>query len=136
MISAPPEAVVLDASALVELLLGTELGGAVRSRLRHTSLHAPAHLDAEVISALGRMHRAGRLPASEVKRRLGALVRAPIERHALGPLVDGAWDRRENLRLLDALYVELAVGLDCHLVTTDGRLARAAGEAQLVELAT
>lgn len=51
------EALVIDASALLEALLGTELGWAVRARLRGGDLHAPAHLDAEVLSALGRLHR-------------------------------------------------------------------------------
>ena len=35
--------VVVDASALVDLLLDNELGGAVRRRLAGHALHAPAH---------------------------------------------------------------------------------------------
>jgi predicted nucleic acid-binding protein len=38
-------------------------------------------------------------------------------------LVEGAWSRRQNLRLVDALYVELALRLEAPLVTTGGRLA-------------
>ena len=47
------------------------------------------------------------------------------EVHALDGLVLGAWARRHNLRLTDALYVELAAQLDTVVVTTDRRLARA-----------
>ncbi len=35
---------------------------------------------------------------------------------------NGAWNRRGNLRLVDALYVELAEQLDAPIITTDGRL--------------
>jgi predicted nucleic acid-binding protein len=114
--------VVVDASAMVDLLLDNELGGAVRRRLAGHALHAPAHLDAEVLSALGRLHRAGALKAEEVESRLHHLVAAPIQRHRVSDLLIGAWSRRHQLRLVDALYVQLAVLRDLPLVTTDRRL--------------
>lgn len=64
--SSVPESVVVDASAMVEALVGTRLGGATRTRLRGCELHAPAHLDTEVLSALGRLHRAGDVDADTV----------------------------------------------------------------------
>jgi predicted nucleic acid-binding protein len=114
--------VVVDASATVDLLLGNEVGGAVRRRLAGHALHAPAHLDAEVLSALGRLHRAGDLEAEDVESRLRDLVAAPIQRHDVGELLIGTWSRRHQLRLVDALYVQLAVIRDLPLVTTDRRL--------------
>lgn len=54
---AAPETVVVDASMLVDLLAETDYAAAVTARLRGTALHAPALLDAEVLSALGRLHR-------------------------------------------------------------------------------
>ena len=57
---------VIDASAMVDLLLGGPLGEAVGRRLRGHALHAPAHLAAEVLSALGRLSRADALAASDV----------------------------------------------------------------------
>ncbi|MDQ6774972.1 MAG: PIN domain-containing protein [Actinomycetota bacterium] len=127
----PPESVVLDASAMVEALLGTAVGLAVRERIRGCELHAPAHLDAEVLSALGRLHRAGELAAAAVSAGLKELASAPLRRHLLAGLLNGAWKARERLRLVDALYVELAGSLSATLVTTDSRLAR---ECQLAEL--
>ena len=124
--------VVVDASALVDLLLGSPLGEPVRRRLEGHHLHAPGHLDAEVLSALGRLHRAGKLSPAAVARRLRHLVTAPIRRHELAPLVEGAWNLRHNLRLVDALYVELAMRLEATLVTTDSALAAAAPAAELV----
>ncbi len=114
--------VVLDASAFVDLLLGNPLGGAVRARLTGQSLQAPGHIDAEVLSALGRLSRAGDLDDDTVTRLLGHVVDAPIERHPVQWLVVGAWARRSRLRLADALYVELATARDAPLVTTDRRL--------------
>ena len=114
--------VVADASAIVDLLLANDLGQAVGKRLAGTALHAPAHLDAEVLSALGRLHRAGDLDADTVEIKLNAMAAAPIARHEVGALLLGAWARRHQLHLADALYVELAARLDCPLVTTDQRL--------------
>ena len=117
--------VVVDASAMVDLLLDNELGAAVRRRLAGNALHAPAHLDAEVLSTFGRLHRAGDLEVDDVQARLRVLVAAPIRRHDVSDLVIGAWSRRHQLRLVDALYVELAVSRDLPLITTDRRLGGA-----------
>lgn len=58
---------------------------------------------------------------------------APIQRHPLASLLTGAWARRENQRLVDALYSELAAALDSiPLLTTDARLARADDHAEVV----
>jgi predicted nucleic acid-binding protein len=113
---------VLDASALTDLLLANDRGEAVRWRVAGHVLHAPSHLDAEVMHALGRLHDAGDLGDSDVATRMAALVAAPIERHLVHELVLGAWSRRHRLGLADALYVELATTRGWPLVTTDGRL--------------
>jgi predicted nucleic acid-binding protein len=131
-----PEALVLDASALVEALIGTTIGTSVRARMRGCELHAPAHLDAEVLSALGRLHRAGDVNDALVSNALAELVRAPIRRHHLAQLLAGAWAARDRLRLVDALYVELSNALAARLLTTDARLARAHDAAELVTAAT
>jgi predicted nucleic acid-binding protein len=114
--------VVVDASALVDLLLGAELGQAVSKRLRGQTMHAPAHADAEVLSALGRLHRAGDVDAASVERAIADVAVAPIERHPVAKLLAGAWSRRQQLRLADALYLELATQLGLPLITTDRRL--------------
>jgi predicted nucleic acid-binding protein len=114
---------VIDASALVDLLLGGPVGDAVARRIASHALHGPAHLDSEVFSAMGRLYRAGEIDVDEVETLIGQLVSAPIVRHPLPPLLRGAWERRGSLRLADALYVELAVGLQVILVTTDVGLA-------------
>ena len=126
------EPVVVDASAVVDLLLGADAATAVSARLRHCALHAPAHLDAEVLSALGRVFHAGYLSSEAVERRLGSFTSMPLMRHPLAPLLAGAWGRRDELRLVDALYVELSAHLETPLITTDQRLSRAAPLAELI----
>jgi predicted nucleic acid-binding protein len=100
--------------------------------MRGCELHCPAHLDAEVLSALGRLHRAGELAADAVTAALGELETAPIARHPLADLLAGAWRVRDRFRLVDALYVELSERISADLLTTDVRLAQAAPMAELV----
>lgn len=119
---AEPAEAVLDASALVDLLLGNEMGHAVHRRITGHGLHAPAHVDAEVLSAASRLHRAGALEAHDVEALLRRLAAAPIQRHPVAGLLVGAWSRRHNLRMADAVYVELATSLSLPLITTDRRL--------------
>ncbi len=131
------DSVVLDASAAVDLLLGNELASAVSERLAGHMLQAPAHFDAEVLPALARLHRAKEVTAAKVGVLLEWLEELPLQRSAIAPLLHGAWKRRHNLSVLDALYVELAAQQDTVVVTTDRRLASAArGLADLVGLSS
>jgi predicted nucleic acid-binding protein len=119
--------VVLDASAAVELLLRTPAGGRADAALRTHRVAVPAHFDAEILSALGRLTRAGDLADGLVEPILNQLARAPFVRYPLQPLLAAAWSLRHNLALRDALYVTLARRLGALLVTADARLAEAPG---------
>lgn len=121
--------VVVDASAGVELLRRTKAGKQAANELRGASAAAPAHLDAEVLSALARIARADGDEAPLVRPRLRQLARAPITRYPCAPLLEGAWALRANVSVRDALYVVLAQRLGAALVTADARLGRAPVEA-------
>ncbi|MCC3327994.1 type II toxin-antitoxin system VapC family toxin [Nocardia abscessus] len=129
------EQIVLDASAMVDILVRNDRTAAVITRITTTVMHVPAHFDAEVLSALGRLNRAGDLTDDDVETALSRLARAPLTRHPLLNLTKGAWARRAAIRLTDALYVELAEQLDMPLITTDGRLARASSRAEGIRAA-
>lgn len=126
------EPVIVDASAMVDLLVGSTVAVSIEERLRGHDLHVPAHFDAEVLSALGRLERSGNMTVRQVTARIQRVATAPIQRHLLAPLLAGAWKLRHNLRLVDALYVELAHRLDAVIVTTDSGLAAASPAADLL----
>jgi predicted nucleic acid-binding protein len=120
---------VLDASALVELILATPTGQLVAARLHdpEEDLHAPHLVDIEVVQALRRYVRQGMIDASAAVVALADLRDLDLQRHAHEPLLDRVWELRENLTAYDAVYVALAEVLDGMLLTCDGPLSRAPG---------
>ena len=122
---------VVDASVLVDLVVGGTTATASAAALAGRRLHVPAHVDLEVTSALARMLRSGLLDKSRAGAALTAFTRAPLERHDLSPLTPGAWKRSSALRVADAFYVELAHQLGTRVLTVDARLARASSLAVL-----
>jgi len=130
------QTLVVDASAFVDLLLGEPTGAAVERRLAGERLVVPAHFDAEVLSGLRRLQRAGELSDRQVSERLRRTAAAPLRREVLPALLPGAWRRRGTLRVTDALYVELSHRLgDVPLITTDHRLAATVPTAELITAA-
>jgi predicted nucleic acid-binding protein len=123
---------VIDASALVDLLLGEPASERIADRIERNSLHAPAHIELELLSAFGRIERSGQLTSAAVDLRLRAAESVIIQRYDLEGLSAGAWRRRQSLRLSDAFYVELAHQLNVPLITTDLRLARATPRAEAI----
>ncbi len=117
---------VVDASVVVEVLRRSERGDAVAMAMRGATLAAPAHLDAEVLSALGRLVRAGDAQPATVSHAFDRLVRLPVERYPIAPLVQRAWALRKSIALRDGLYVACAETLTATLLTLDGRLTRSA----------
>lgn len=128
--------IVLDASALLELLLGTARGRKVARRIADPTLglHAPQLADIEVAQALRRYVREGAIEPTVAEFALQGLSTLDVERHAHEPFLQRIWALRQNLTAYDAAYVALAEVLDAPLVTCDGRLARAPGLAARVEV--
>lgn len=91
------------------------------------ALFAPAHLDAEVVSALRGMSRHSAVLGAAVPAALRHLASFPIRRMPLAPLLPRIWQLRENATVYDAAYVALAENLDAPLVTSDRKLAAASG---------
>lgn len=117
--------VVVDAATVVHLICDLPAADAFRAHLSGAdAVSAPAHLDAEVLSALGRLKRAGQL--TREADRVKALATFPARRWPLRPLLTAAWTLTDRIAVRDALYVALAASLDATLVTTDGRLRRGA----------
>lgn len=118
---------VVDAATVVDLICDFPAAELYRDAIVSAeAVAAPAHLDAEVLSALGRLNRAGQLtrPAERVE----ALTTFGATRWPLRPLLSPAWDLVDRIATRDALYVALALSLDAVLITSDARLRRAAAD--------
>jgi predicted nucleic acid-binding protein len=128
--------IVVDASAMTELLLQTQLGSRVEARLFHDrdDLHAPHLLDVEVVQALRRLVRVGDVTAARAGAAIADLTLADVLRHSHVDLLGRAWQLRANLTAYDAVYVALAEALDAALVTCDGPLGAAPGHSARVEV--
>ena len=94
--------------------------------MRASQLVAPAHLDAEVLSALRQLARATEIESQAVERALSQLIRMPIHRYQLAPLLQRAWALRHNVALRGGLYVACAEAARSGLLTIDAELARSA----------
>ena len=106
--------IVLDASALVELILATPTGRLVAARIADAAegLQAPHLADIEGAQALRRYVREGDIDARTAAVALDDFRALDLQRHAHEPLLSRVWELRENLTAYDAVYVALAEVLD------------------------
>lgn len=130
--------VVIDASALVAFYAADDpRRQAVAARLAAgDALFAPAHLDAEIVSALRGLSRPNAALRAAVPAALRHLAGFPIRRMPLAPLLQRIWELRDNLTAYDAAYVALAERLDGMLITCDSKFAGASGARCSFELIT
>ena len=127
---------VLDASALLELLLGTEAGRRIEARVtRARAVHVPHLAEVEVASALRRLVFAKELAEARASHALSDLLALPLERHPHAWLLPRVWALRKSVTPYDALYLALAEALAEPLLTLDAKLSRAHGHRAVVELA-
>lgn len=125
---------VVDASCLCEVLIGTPGAEAVRDRLAAEQDQAAPHVvDVEVLGVVGREHLLGRLDPTAATQAIDDLEAWPGERFGHRLLLSRAWELRDTVRGWDAMYVALAEALDAVLLTTDRRLAAAPGPRCLIE---
>lgn len=127
--------IVVDASALLEVLLQTDAAAAVEARLFDGStLHAPHLLDLEVAQVVRRYERAGFLSAQRGREALDDLAAFRIERYPHNLFLSRVWALRANVTAYDACYLALAESLDAPLLTMDRRLAGVPGHGAVVEI--
>ena len=128
--------IVLDASAVVELILDTDRGRAVRERLVEPGedFSAPHLLDAEVVHVLRRYERAGEIPEKRARAALRDLLALPARRYRHDMLLPRVWELRENTTAYDAIYLALAEALDAPLLTCDRRMQGVPGALARVDV--
>jgi predicted nucleic acid-binding protein len=128
--------IVVDASALMEVLLQTERGERVEVRLfgDDDELHAPHLIDVEIVQGLRRLVRTGELASGRAEEAIADLAELDLHRHAHFDLVGRAWKLRDNITAYDAMYVVLAEAIEAPLVTCDAALAKAPAHRARVEV--
>jgi predicted nucleic acid-binding protein len=128
--------IVIDASALIEVLLGSATGARLEGRLLSSdqSLHAPHLIDVEVAQALRRYAIAGELSPERGREALSDLSDFPLCRYPHDFLLPRIWELRPNATAYDAAYLALAETLVAPLVTCDRKLAAAPGHLARVEV--
>ena len=120
--------IVADASVLATMLLyADERGRKARMALaRDTEWAAPEHWKAEVFSVIRGLALARKIDEVAARRAVGRLPRLAIDHVSLDALLPRMWELRHGISGYDAAYVALAESRGLTLVTSDGRLARAA----------
>jgi len=120
---------VVDASVLAVFYLAEDpRRDAVVARLAAGDrLYAPAHLDAEVVSALRGLARGNPTLGRVAPAALRHLAGLPVRRMPLAQLLDRMWALRANVTAYDAAYVALGEMLGAPVITCDAKLAAASG---------
>jgi predicted nucleic acid-binding protein len=116
---------VIDASALVELLLRSDSGRRVERAIGDAVLVAPDVLNPEVLQSVRGLERGGKLTSARASKAIARLSESDIERVPTVVLLGAMWAMRANLSAYDACYVALARVLGCPLLTVDRPLTRA-----------
>ena len=128
--------IVIDASALLEVLLNTPVSGKITERLfaSNETLHAPHVIDLEIAQVLRRYTHSGEMKAQRSEQALEDLADLAINRYPHDLFLFRIWALRRNLTAYDAAYIALAEALDAPLITRDAALARAPGHRARVEI--
>lgn len=128
--------IVVDASAILEVLLLTPAARRVGARLfaDGETLHAPHLLDVEVAQGIRRYCRTEKLEAARGQAALQDFASFPLVRYPHTMFLARIWQLRANLTAYDAAYVALAEALDAPLITRDAALVRAPGHRARIEV--
>lgn len=128
--------IVVDASAVLEVLLRTTAAEDVERRLFSgtDSWHAPHLIDLEVAQVVRRYTLAGQIDPERGREALADLGDLPITRYSHTHFLPQIWELRHNVTAYDAAYVALAEVLRAPLFTRDARLAGSSGHQASIEL--
>lgn len=114
--------IVVDASAMIEALVGREVDEALLDALAG-DVAAPHILDIEVLSVLRGLELGGKLSTERASVARQDYFDLLLDRHDAGPLSERIWALRHRYTSYDAAYLALAEALDAPLHTCDAKLA-------------
>ncbi|MEI2715220.1 MAG: type II toxin-antitoxin system VapC family toxin [Nocardioides sp.] len=113
--------IVIDASAMVEALVGRDVEASLLDALAG-DVAAPHLLDIEVVSVLRGLVLGHKLPQPSAEAALSHYFDLSIDRREMAPLVGRVWDLRHQFTSYDASYLALAEALGAPLHTCDVKL--------------
>jgi len=117
---------VVDASAVAEILFGTEQGRRAAALLDRHELLAPQHLTAEVASVIRGWSLSRQITDEQALLAFREFEALGVEQVPMMSLLPSVYSLRHNISAYDAMYVVLARAVPCRLLTLDARLAAAA----------
>ena len=128
--------IVIDASAVLEVLLRSRIGLEIEKRIFSPgeSLFAPHLLDLEVAQVIRRYCAMGEIDSDRGNEAIQDLKDFPINRYQHDIFLNRVWELRHNMTAYDAVYVALAEILPAPLLTRDAHLASAPGHEAFIEL--
>jgi predicted nucleic acid-binding protein len=128
--------IVIDASALLEILLQTQRADRLMERAFDASerIHAPHLLDIEVTQVLRRLVQRKEITIVRARQAFDDFAQLLVERHEHQSLLPRVWQLRDSLSAYDGAYVALAEALGAPLLTCDAKLADAHGHHATIEL--
>lgn len=113
--------IVVDASAIVEVLVGRDVHDDLLDAVSG-DVAAPHLIDTEVLSVLRGLVLGHKLSAAEAQSTLVDFFDLQIVRYKTAPLANRIWSLRHRFTSYDATYLALAEALDAPVHTCDAKL--------------
>ena len=128
---------VVDASAVVEVLFQTERGLTIEERLfaPGETLHVPHLIDIEVAHVVRRAWLQGLVAEGRAEEALEDLAAWALIRYPHDLFLPRIWSLRHNVTAYDAAYIALAETLEVPLLTCDAHLAASSAHNATIEIA-
>lgn len=123
---------VVDASAVAEILFGTEAGRRAAALIDGRELLAPQHLTAEVASVIRGWSLSRPITDEQALRAFREFEALGVEEVPMMSMLPDVYALRHNVSAYDAMYVVLARAAQCSLLTLDARLAATAPDCALL----
>lgn len=123
---------VVDASAVAEILFGTESGRRAAALIDEHELLAPQHLTAEVASVIRGWSLSRQITDEQALRAFREFDALGVEQVPMMSSLPAVYALRHDISAYDAMYVVLARAAQCSLLTLDARLAASAPDFALL----